>query len=248
MRIRPFSLWVMRVIPANFEVGLKIMQEQKLNLSIYTLPELIDMIKDEIDSYEYDFKKHLILLKDQNFNPMGYVRLPLHYQLNDHLDILDTQANALYLSVESGNAAICMMEGTENIYHTTFSAYMTRKKQGFSQIKYLNKKGKSRAGSRVRLAETVEFFENINTTMNDLWEEFMIARLALDCNKTLLPYLLQSKVPFPVDKKDPVLYKIPLHIAQSNYTNLDAAIEKLKAPLLLFDEQYADELRDIFSV
>ena len=40
------------------------MQEQKLNLSIYTLPELIDMIKDEIDSYEYDFKKHLILLKD----------------------------------------------------------------------------------------------------------------------------------------------------------------------------------------
>ena len=48
---------------------------------------------------------------------------------------------------------------------------MVRKKRGVSQIKHLKTKGKSRAGSRVRLAETEEFFENINGRLQDYFEE-----------------------------------------------------------------------------
>ncbi|MEP3390400.1 MAG: hypothetical protein ABJO02_19570, partial [Reichenbachiella sp.] len=128
--------------------------------------------------------------------------------------------------------------GKTNIYHTTFSAYMTRKKQGVSQIKYLNKKGKSRAGSRVRLAKTIEFFENINSTLSELLANHEIDRLALNCSTTLIPYLHQSKVPCPFEKKDDRLYKIPLHISQSNFTNLDKAIKKLMAPMLLYDIRF----------
>jgi hypothetical protein len=140
-----------------------------------------------------------------------------------------------------------VMEGKKNLYHTTFSAYMTRKKQGFSQIKYLNKKGKSRAGSRVRLASTIDFFENINTTLSDLFEEYAIERIAVDCNATLIPYLHQSKVPCPFDKRDIRLYKIPLHIPQSNYTNLNGAIKKLMAPMLFYDDKNEAMVEVLFA-
>lgn len=212
------------------------MRQLQHNLYHVPLERLFQHVTDQFPKYTYDLKKHVIVLEDERSESLGFIRLPLHLSINSDLSIVSEASNALYLTIESGNAAICLMEGTKNVYHTTFSAYMTRKKQGFSQIKYLNKKGKSRAGSRVRLAKTVEFFENINTTVSELLDEYVIDRLALDCSKTLLPYLYQSKIPFPLDKKDPMLYKIPLHLPQSNFTNLDAAIKKLKSPVLLYEE------------
>lgn len=222
------------------------MLDQQFSLQHIEIEELLELVQEEIPSFDYQHKKHLISLLNDEGDEMGYIRLPLHFQLDEQLNLVYEDANALYLSIESGNAAICMMEGKESVYHTTFSAYMTRKKQGFSQIKYLNKKGKSRAGSRIRLSETVTFFENINATMNELCEEFLIDRIALDCSKTLLPYLFQSKVEFPIEKDDSKLYKIPMHIAQSNYTNLIAAIEKLQKPLLLYNEAFKVELESVF--
>jgi hypothetical protein len=161
----------------------------------------------------------------------------LHLALNPDLSIITDEAHVIYLSIESGYGAIQLMEDEENVYHTTFGAYMTRKKQGFSQIKYLNKKGKSRAGSRVRLASTYEFFEKVNLSLTELFDMYTIDRIALSCSKTLIPYLYQSKVKCPFEKGDPRLYKIPLHIQQSNFTNLEAAIKKLKAPLLSYESQ-----------
>ncbi|MEQ8339427.1 MAG: hypothetical protein RIA62_18840 [Cyclobacteriaceae bacterium] len=212
-------------------------------------PELVfQSIREKAAGYEYDFKKHVVLLKDELNETMGFIRLPLHWTLKDDLSIVDRDAKALYLTIESGNAAVCMMEGKENVYHTTFSAYMTRKKQGFSQIKYLKKKGKSKAGSRVRLAKTVTFFENINETLTELLDTYDVNRIALSCSATLIPFLFQSKVACPFEKKDPRLYKIPLHIPQSNFTNLDAAIKKLQAPILFFDTKYENSLRSFFEL
>lgn len=209
--------------------------------------DVLPLIGNACAGYQYDFQKHLITLLDENGNESGYVRLPLHLQVTHDLQVLEGEAVALYLAVESGNAAICLMDGTELEYHTTFSAYMTRKKQGFSQIKYLNKKGKSRAGSRVRLAETVTFFENINATMTELMEDYIIDRLGLACSASLIPYLFQSKVPFPVEKKDPILYKIPLHVPQSNFTNLKAAIDQLSVPTLFYKPAYEPLFSEVFS-
>ncbi|MEQ8242447.1 hypothetical protein [Fulvivirga sp.] len=214
------------------------MQQQSLNLFHIPFKEIFTRIKEKMPSYEYDYSKHVIKLKDENDEAIGFLRLPLHIVIDDSLKIIDDDNLVLYLSIESGNAAIVVMEGKQMIYHTTFSAYMTRKKQGFSQIKYLKKKGKSRAGSRVRLAETIEFFENINTTLTTLFEDYDIARIALSCNTTLIPYLHQSKVPCPFEKKDDRLYKIPLHIPQSNFTNLESTVKKLMAPVLFYDEEH----------
>ena len=211
------------------------MSQQQVNLFNIALEDFFE----EVESYSYNclynYKKHSILIADDDQDKLGIVRLPLHLELDDELDITDDEVVVLYLSIEAGNAAICIQEGKETIYHTTFSAYMTRKKQGFSQVKYLNKKGKSRAGSRVRLASTIEFFENINEILTELFDEIMIERIAISCTPTLLPYLYQSKVVCPFSKDDERLYKIPLHIPQSNYTNLSATIKKLMAPMLFFD-------------
>ncbi|WP_339795292.1 hypothetical protein [uncultured Imperialibacter sp.] len=210
----------------------------QLSANLYHLPigQLCTLVKQHFPAHEYHFKKHAIVLKDADLNPVGSVRLPLHLSLNEDLSIITSEAQVLYVSMESGYATISMMQGEENVYHTSFGAYMTRKKQGFSQIKYLKKKGKSRAGSRVRLAETIEFFEKINLTLTELLETYTVDRLALNCNTTLIPYLYQSKVKCPFEKNDPRLYKIPVHIPQSNFTHLEAAIKKLKAPNLFYEE------------
>ena len=213
------------------------------NLFGKPFPVLFEKVKCSVPSYYYNFKRHSVVLQDQNKEDIGYIRLPLAIELAEDLEVLNEEAQVLYVSIESGNAAICVMEGGENVFHTTFSAYMTRKKQGFSQIKYLNKKGKSRAGSRVRLASTIEFFENINETLIELFEEFEFDRIAIDCSPVLIPYLHQSKVECPFDKKDERLYKIPLDIPQSNYSSLNKAINKLKAPILFCDEYNSDVVR-----
>jgi len=214
------------------------MSQHAVNLFETPFEELFKKIRDGFPNHNYDFKKHSIILENKDGDSIGHIRLPLHLTINDQLEITNQEAKTLYLSIESGHAAICMMDGKANGFHTTFSAYMTRKKQGVSQIKYLNKKGKSRAGSRVRLAKALEFFEKINTTLTKLLDEYPVARIALDCSTTLIPYLHQSKVPCPFEKKDARLYKIPLHIPQSNFTNLDKAIKKLMAPMLFYDQKH----------
>lgn len=211
------------------------MQQKSINLFHLPFKGIFKIIKNEYPGYSYNFSKHAIEIEDNKHEMIGFIRLPLHININDDLSIIDEASTVLYISIESGYAAICMMQGKINTYHTTFTAYMSRKKQGFSQVKYLNKKGKSRAGSRVRLAATTEFFESINRITTELMEDFQVDRIALNCNATLLPYLFQSKEPCPFEKKDPRLYKIPLHIQQSNFSNLMAAIKKLMAPMLFYN-------------
>lgn len=211
------------------------MLQKQVNLYHVSLEVLFQHVKHYYPNHRYDYTKHLVVIEDESQEAMGYIRLPLHISMDEKLRVTDEEKLILYLSIESGNAAICVMDGKENVYHTTFSAYMTRKKQGFSQIKYLNKKGKSRAGSRIRLASTIDFFENINTSLLSIFEEFDVARIALDCSASLIPYLHQSKVACPFDKRDSRLYKIPLHIPQSNFTNLDTTIKKLMAPTLFYN-------------
>ncbi len=215
-----------------------------LNLSLGDLPydTIIAALKDQIPKLKYNFKKHLIELLDEKDDVMGYLRLPLHLEIDESLTIVDECVTAIYISIESGSAAICIMEGEDNIYHTTFGAYMTRKKQGYSQLKYLNKKGKSRAGSRVRLAESISFFENINLTLQELFDYYELERIALNCSISLMPLLYGSKVACPFNKYDERIYKIPVHLPQSNFTNLDRAIKSLAIPQLSFYEAYRNHI------
>lgn len=221
--------------------------QESINVFHIPFEELFQKIKDQIPIYSYDYEKHIVKMEDDLGESIGFLRLPLHLSIDNELNIINTDNQILYLSIESGYAAICLMKGKKNIYHSTFTAYMTRKKQGFSQIKYLNKKGKSRAGSRVRLAATTEFFENINKSSTELLKKYVMSRIALNCNSTLIPFLFNSKIPPPFEKNDSILYKIPLHIPKSNYTNLSSAIKKLMAPIIFYKSDYKLDIENLIK-
>jgi hypothetical protein len=163
--------------------------------------------------WEYDLEKHRIILPDEAQNVRLVFRLPITFPAPDKdLSLPDKPIHYVILLVQSGSCAIGYFENGINLNHKVFRAYMVRKKRGVSQIKHLKTKGKSRAGSRVRLAETEEFFENINERLQEYFAAHKIDRLALSVSKILIPYLFNSKTATPFDKRDPRIFKIPRHI------------------------------------
>lgn len=173
-------------------------------------------------SEEYQFDKHQVIYT----LPGGggeriFFRLPIQV---DYPFRAIQQDNTLYqylqILVESGVAAVGYFENGENIDHKVFRAYMVRKKQGMSQIKYLKTKGKSRAGSRVRLAETAEFFSSIRERVNTYFKTYRVDRIAISCSLTLWPYLFGEKGDLLFSKYDPRIYKVPMHVPDCTYENL----------------------------
>ena len=208
-------------------------------LSTDTSRDLLQTIQASGHAQVYDYEKHRIILLDEAGNEQVYFRLPIVLApLSKNLPQHEAQVNYVMLLIQSGNCAIGYFENGINLDHKVFRSYMVRKKQGKSQIKYLKTKGKSRAGSRVRLGETVEFFENINERLQTYFEEHEVHRIAISCSKTLIPYLFNSKVATPFDKKDPRLYKIPRHIHTPIYEVMMDANKFLLRGELIYEEVY----------
>ncbi|MDX5481817.1 MAG: hypothetical protein LPK07_09045 [Hymenobacteraceae bacterium] len=209
---------------------------------------LLHVIQDKSIPVTYDQEKHRLALLDGAGNEQVYFRLPITFPPpGKDLSITEAHTNYVILLIQAGNCAIGYFEDGLNLDHKVFRSYMVRKKQGKSQIKYLKTKGKSRAGSRVRLGETAEFFENINGRLQEYFEEHEIHRIALSCSKTLIPYLYNSKVATPFDKHDPRLYRIPRHIHTPVYEVLLDANKFLLRGELIFEEAQQDMVHDLLS-
>ena len=183
-----------------------------------TRTEVVDLVSKVDDlgfASSYDLAKHQLLFSkdDQELQ----LRLPITVVVNDGLIQEEQSTKYLMLLVQTGSAAIGVFEGENCLEHKVLSAYMVRKKQGKSQIKHLKTKGKSRAGSRVRLAKTIIFFEQINERITRHIKENEFDRIAFSCSKILMPYLFNSKVPTPFDRKDDRIYRIPKHLHQPNF-------------------------------
>lgn len=159
----------------------------------------------------YDSEKHTISFCNAK------LRLPIHFA-NPHSTI--KLRNYIIVLVQSGSAVVGYIQEGELLHHKVFKSYMVRMKQGTSQIKYLKTKGKSKAGSRVRLGNSKDFFENINERLQEWFETLPIDCIAFSCSKILLPYFFNSSVACPFDKHDEKIYKIPRHIESPNYEEL----------------------------
>ena len=182
-------------------------------LSKETSLPVLHHIREANLPYEYDQEKHHILVKDESGTVQVIFRLPITIPApGQNLTIEDKPVHYVILLVQSGSCAIGYFENGINLNHKVFRAYMVRKKRGTSQIKHLKTKGKSRAGSRVRLAETEEFFEHINERLQEYFATHKVDRIALSVSKILIPYLFNSKTATPFDKRDVRIFKIPKHI------------------------------------
>ncbi|MGW8123039.1 hypothetical protein ACV07N_10320 [Roseivirga echinicomitans] len=203
------------------------------------VPELVEKLRGMGFQTQYDFEKHRVELSLEGQDREAYLRLPLTLHCNENLEFdLEKEITYLMLLVQSGSASVGVFKNEVCLSHKVFSAYMVRKKQGKSQIKHLKTKGKSRAGSRVRLASTLEFFENINIRIQDHFKAYEFDRIALSCSKILIPYLFGSKESTPFDKKDERLYRIPKHLHQPNFEVMLGMQKFLNKAELVYDEDF----------
>ncbi len=214
-------------------------------ISIERVHEVINLLKEKYIS-TFDQKKHRI-----NFELEGheefYLRLPLPYPFQDQsFDIEDCEIPYIICIIQSGSAALAYCEGLQIIEHKVFKAYMVRKKQGKSQLKYLKTKGKSKAGSRVRLGNTIHFFEEITDKLSDWLSYYDIDKIALSLNKTLYPYLF-NKDNEVLDKNDVRIYKIPKHIEEPSFENLLKIHSYLLKGELIFDKNSEFPLKEILT-
>jgi hypothetical protein len=214
-------------------------------LSYHSSLQLLRNLESSGHRFVYEPLKHRITLLDNMENETIHFRLPIH--LPSPQKIIPDEVNATYiiLLIQSGSCAMGYFENGINLDHKVFRSYMVRKKQGKSQIKYLKTKGKSRAGSRVRLGETIEFFENINERLQEYFEDYEIDRIAMSCSKILIPYLFNSKVTTPFDKKDERLFKIPKHIHTPIYEVMMDVHRFLLKGEFIYEEEYQAIVDDL---
>ena len=136
-------------------------------------------------------------------------------------------APTLVILIQAGHAAVGYFEENELVLHKVITRYMVRG-NGKAQHTYLKTRGKSKAGSRIRLAQTLDFFEEINQKIDE-WA------IIDDCQKVLysasIPLwnmLFESKVAAVFEKTDKRLLKIPLDVDVPNHAELLHIGEKMQ--------------------
>lgn len=216
-------------------------------LSKHTSLEVLQKVMDSSHPFTYNFERHRITLLDKQDNELIHLRLPIVVPPLASKTLVNSKVNYVIVLIQSGNCAMGYFEDGENFDHKVFRSYMIRKKQGTSQVKYLKTKGKSRAGSRVRLGETVEFFENINERLQEYFQEYEIHRIAMSCSKILIPYLYHSKVTTPFDKRDERIFKIPKHIHTPIYDVMMDVNKFLLKGELIYEDEHQDLVDQIID-
>jgi hypothetical protein len=173
-------------------------------------------------------EKNTFLLNDNNRERLSCILPPLFPEpeinepLSDYIKkVPEVPPSYIIFLVQAGAAAFGCFEKGEVTRHKTLTKYMVRKKQGKSQLTYLRQKGKSRAGSRIRLRESMEFFEEINSKLIDWKENIRKASVIFySCPIRLTNELYLAKQKPPFERQDKRLKKIPFHVKTPNHKEL----------------------------
>ncbi|MEX2569193.1 MAG: hypothetical protein WD431_24830 [Cyclobacteriaceae bacterium] len=199
----------------------------------------LDWLKPLKLNLEYHVEKHKVFMQFDDIR-VGSLRLPIQADFEEtKMEIIPQEKNWLLIMVRAGIASVGYFEEGENIEHKVFRSYMVRKKQGKSQVKYLKTKGKSRAGSRLRLASTTLFFKDINDKVNGYLQKYHIDKIGISCSKTLWPFLFNDKNNLELDNKDPRLIKIPRHVQNPTYESLLDTNRFLTHAELTWEEEFS---------
>lgn len=122
--------------------------------------------------------------------------------------------------VRAGQAALGYFHQGKLLDHKVVRGYLVRQKQGKSQFKYLKTKGKSRAGSRIRLEETLVFFKEINDRLQVYAKQYPLNFWGLGSAKTLWPLLFDGEVKPPFSSKSAELIELPYPFTKGSYEEL----------------------------
>lgn len=189
--------------------------------------DFYDYIHEQIIPYisNWELKNH-ILYRENDFEKIELI-LPLwlnekteNISLKDYLlQIPPCLPDYLILLIQAGSAVIGQYEDGKLINHKVIKKYMIRASQGKAQLKHLNSKGKSKLGSRIRLAQTKGFFEEINEKIQE-WETDYVPYIFYSASIDCWNLLFESKILPTFEKKDERLKKIPLLIHTPDFEEL----------------------------
>ena len=193
------------------------------------LSELLNYILNSSEyKLDYDPVKNRIQVIDISDQLIINIRLPwimppfstINGLLQNIKDDNLQRLKYIIILIQAGYSAVCHCSNGQILEHKLIRKYMVRKKQGKAQITYLHAKGKSRAGSRIRLTQTVEFFEEINEQVNSWIQDDNPDRLLISCPPRLWGLLFQSKIKPVFSKKDQRIFRIPMDIKKPDKSEL----------------------------
>lgn len=120
----------------------------------------------------YSGEKHQLVIENGP-DWIAKIYLPWTWNWNSQQGLFPLEDPHFSLTlIRAGQAAVGYFHQGKLLDHKVFRAYMVRQKQGKSQIKHLKTKGKSRAGSRIRLAETARFLKKSTNGFNPTLRSF----------------------------------------------------------------------------
>jgi hypothetical protein len=217
----------------------------KISLESYN--QLIQKGKELSLEMKYLSDKHQLQFWDST-DWLVKVMLPWNRISDAHWNLIPKDDHHLGLvMIRAGIAATGYFHNDVMLDHKVFRAYMIRQKQGKSQIKYLKTKGKSRAGSRLRLGESERFFEEINERLSNYSAEFPIDMWGISCAKTLLPFFYSSDPVPPFLKEQENLFSIPFHVQQPDFETLKKVHQKLNQIHVIFSEKGKETFENLHS-
>ena len=193
-----------------------------------TFIDSVDLLKNISQQAEYQINwsesRKIITCLDAHQGKVFDLKLPLAFPKSDGIDSLSTYLEQLpevpkdylILLIQAGNAALAYIADGKIESHKVIRKYMIRAKQGKAQLGHLKTKGKSKAGSRVRLAQTILFFEEINEKLQE-WEVENTNQIFFSASIQIWNLLFESKIKPPFEKKDARLIKIPKDLPIPNF-------------------------------
>ena len=158
------------------------------------------------------------LTNNENFEDGDFLD-KMHNYLNKQIEDTLIFAPTLVILIQAGHAAIGYFEENELVLHKVITRYMVRG-NGKAQHTYLKTRGKSKAGSRIRLAQTLDFFEEINQKIDEWAIIDECQKVLYSASIPLWNMLFESKVTSTFEKTDKRLLKIPLDVDIPNHAEL----------------------------
>lgn len=189
--------------------------------------DFYEIIHQEILSHLSDWKIEKHHLEKENDEEKIKYQMPLlideieeNQPLKDYLNNINAiPDDYILILIQAGSAAIAQFEEGKLVNHKVIKKYMVRASQGKAQLKHLNSKGKSKLGSRIRLAQTKDFFEEINEKLEE-WEIKNIPLIFYSASIDCWNLLFDSKIECSFDKKDKRLRKVPLLVYTPDFEEI----------------------------
>jgi hypothetical protein len=146
------------------------------------------------------------------------LRLPLILRragwstLEELRDAIDDPACYGLMLIQAGRASVAVAQADEILESKQIQKYMVRKSQGRAQLTYLQEKGKSRLGSRIRLRQSQLFFEEIHERMRGWSQIHSLTQIFLSCTPKLKGAFFQAVAPPAIAKDDPRWRRVPFMV------------------------------------